>query len=118
MDTQPRTTPSEWTDNGGDPTQILSEIGYPILIEDKSHKTHVKTTQIHPMMQYLKNQITKNRRPNEHDRPDLLDHITPNQNQASQNRTKGPKEKRPQLVLNNITRRDDPLEISEQSNEQ
>jgi len=26
MDTQPRTTPSKWKDNGGDPTKILSEI--------------------------------------------------------------------------------------------
>ena len=40
MGTQPRGTPSEWTDNGGDPTQILREIGDPIPIEDKSHETH------------------------------------------------------------------------------
>jgi hypothetical protein len=42
MDTQPRTTPSEWTDNGRDPTQILREIGDPIPIEDKSHENHVE----------------------------------------------------------------------------
>jgi hypothetical protein len=40
MDTQPRTTPSKWTDNGGDPTKILSEIGDPIPTEDESHETH------------------------------------------------------------------------------
>ena len=40
MNTQPRTTPSEWIDNGGDPTQILREIGNPIPIEDESHETH------------------------------------------------------------------------------
>jgi hypothetical protein len=43
MDTQPRTIPSEWTDNGGDPTQILSEIP----IEEKNRmKLMTKTTQI------------------------------------------------------------------------
>jgi hypothetical protein len=40
MNTQPRTTPSEWIDNGGDPTQILREIGNPIPIEDESRETH------------------------------------------------------------------------------
>ena len=40
MDTQPRTIPSEWTDNGKDPTQILSEIGDPIPIEEQPHDTH------------------------------------------------------------------------------
>ena len=40
MDTQPRTTPSEWTDNGRDPTKILREIGDPTPIENKSHETH------------------------------------------------------------------------------
>ena len=93
MDTQPRTTPSEWADTGGDPTQILREIGDPIPIEDKSHE-----------------------RPNEHERQDLLDHIASNQTRVSQNLTSGPKEIRPQVVYNNITPRD-PLEISEHSNE-
>ena len=65
---------------------------------------------------YLKNQITRNRRLNEHERPDLLDHIAPNQNRTSQNLTNGPTEIRPQIVSNNITPID-PLEISEQSNE-
>ena len=37
---QPRITSSEWTDNGGDPAQILREIGDPIPIEDKSHEIH------------------------------------------------------------------------------
>jgi hypothetical protein len=68
------------------------------------------------MMQYLKCQNTKNRRPNEHERPDLLDHIALLKNRASQNLTKGPKEIRLQLVFNNITPKD-PLEISEQSTE-
>ena len=40
MDTHPRTISSELTDNGRDPTQILTEIGDPIPIEDKSHETH------------------------------------------------------------------------------
>ncbi len=80
-------------------------------------KIMLKTTQIHQKMQYLKCQITKNKRPtNEHERLDLLDHIAPNQTQASQNLTSGPKEIRPQVVYNNITPRD-PLEISAQSHE-
>ena len=65
------------------------------------------------MIQYLKNQIMRNRRLNEHDRSDLLDHIDPYQNRESQHLTSGPKEKRPQLVSNNATPKD-PLEISEQ----
>ena len=40
MDTQPRTISSEWTDNGRDPTQILTEIGDPIPIEEQPHETH------------------------------------------------------------------------------
>ena len=69
------------------------------------------------MIQYLENQITRNLRLNEYERLDLLDHITPNQNRTSQNLTNGPKKIRPpQLVSNNITPID-PLEISEQSNE-
>ena len=40
MNPQPRTTLSEWTDNGGDATQILGEIGDPIPIEEDSHKIH------------------------------------------------------------------------------
>ncbi len=79
-------------------------------------KLMTKTTQISQMIQYLKNQITRNRRLNEHEWPDLLDHIAPNQNRTSQNLTNGPKEIRPQLVSNIITPID-PLEISEQSNE-
>ena len=40
MDTQPRTTPSEWIDNGGDPTKILREIGDPTPLENESHESH------------------------------------------------------------------------------
>jgi hypothetical protein len=40
MDTKPRTIPSEWTDNGRDPTQILTEVGDPIPIEEHPHATH------------------------------------------------------------------------------
>jgi hypothetical protein len=42
MDTQPRTILSEWTDDGKDPTQILTEIGDPIPIEEQPHETHDK----------------------------------------------------------------------------
>jgi hypothetical protein len=58
------------------------------------------------MTQYLKNQITRKRRLNEHERPGLLDHIAPNQNKASQHLTSGPKEIRPQLVFTNTTPKD------------
>ncbi len=40
MDSKPRTIPSEWTDDGKDPTQILSEIGDPIPIEEHPNRTH------------------------------------------------------------------------------
>ena len=63
----------------------LSKIGDPIPIEKILIKLMTKTTQISQMIQYLKNQITRNTRLNEHERPDLLDHIVPNQNRTSQN---------------------------------
>ena len=111
MDTQPRTIPSEWTDNGGDPTQILSEIGDPIPIEEKSHETHdenhsdLSDDTISEESDYEKQKAKRAR---------ILDHIAPTQNRANQYLTNGPKEIRPQLVFNNMI---DPLEISEQSHE-
>ena len=65
-------------------------------------KLMTKTTQISQMIKYLKNQITK-KRLNEHERPDLLDHIAQKQNQTRQHLTSGPKEIRPQLVSKIIT---------------
>ena len=41
---EPRTIPTEWTDNGGDPTQILSEIGDLIPIEENHMKLMTKIT--------------------------------------------------------------------------
>ncbi len=37
METQPRTTLSEWVDDGKDPKEILIEIGYPVPIEQQTH---------------------------------------------------------------------------------
>ncbi len=113
METQPRTILSEWTDDGKDPTQILTEIGDPIRIEEQRMKLMTKFTQISQMTQYLKNQIMRNRRLSEHERPDLLDYIALNKNQTRQHLTSGPKEIRPQLVSNNTTPKD-PLKISKQ----
>ena len=76
-------------------------------------KLMTKTTQTTQMTQYLKNQIMKNKRLNEHEGSDLLDHIALIQKRTSQNLTTGPKEIRPQLVFNN-TMPKDPLEINKQ----
>ena len=40
MDTHPRTILSEWTHNGRDPTQILTEIGDLIPIKEQPPETH------------------------------------------------------------------------------
>ena len=116
MDTQPRTIPSEWTDNGRDPTQILSEIGDPISIETKPHETHDENHSDLSDDTISEESNYEKQKAKQQERPDLLDHIALNQNRTSQNLTTGQKEIRPQLVSNNTTPKD-PLEISAQYNE-
>ncbi len=112
METQPRTIPSEWADNGKDPKEILIEIGDPIPIE-QPHETHdenhsdLSDGTISEESDYKKQKAKRARKarpPRSHSPKPKSSKSTPNER---------PNRNKAKLVSNNTTPKDPP-EISEQ----